>query len=75
MSRDDRAGMEGGRGMSWRGWVVAGVLGSGLVVTLGVAFAIVADPGLFETFRPAMIPLAAVGLASTVATTYFLWFR
>ena len=54
---------------------MAGVLGAGLVVTLGVAFAIVADPGLFETFRPVMIPLAAVGLASTAATTYFLWFR
>ena len=52
-----------------------GGFGGGACVTLGVAFAIVADPGLFETFRPVMIPLAAVGLASTVATTYFLWFR
>ena len=75
MARDDQVGPEFGRRMSWRSWVVAGVLGAGLLVTLGVAFAIVADPGLFETFRPAMIPLAAVGLASTVATTYFLWFR
>ena len=75
MSRDDRVGPEFGKRMSRRHWVFAGVLGSGLLVTLGVAFAIVADPGLFETFRPAMIPLAAIGLASTVATTYFLWFR
>lgn len=75
MERDDRVGPEFGRRMSRGAWVLAGLLGSGLLVTLGVAFAIVADPGLFETFRPAMIPLAAIGLASTAATTYFLWFR
>ena len=75
MERDDRVGPEFGRRMSRGAWVRAGVLGSGLLATLGVAFAIVADPGLFETFRPAMIPLAAIGLASTAATTYFLWFR
>ncbi len=75
MPQDDRVGPEFGKRMSRRHWAFAGLLASGLLVTLAVAFAIVVDPGLFETFRPAMIPLAAVGLLSTLATTYFLWFR
>ena len=55
--------------------VAAALIFSGLVVVLGLASAVMVQPSLAADFNPYWPALAGLGLLSTVAGSWWLWWR
>ena len=55
--------------------VTTALIFSGLVVVLGLAAAVMVQPSLAADFDPYWPALAGLGLLSTVAGSWWLWWR
>ncbi len=55
--------------------VTTALIFSGLVVVLGLASAVMVQPSLAQDFNPYWPALAGLGLLSTVAGSWWLWWR
>ena len=55
--------------------VTTALIFSGLVVVLGLASAVMVQPSLAADFNPYWPALAGLGLLSTVAGSWWLWWR
>ena len=55
--------------------VTTALIFSGLVVVLGLASAVMVQPALAADFDPYWPALAGLGLLSTVAGSWWLWWR
>ncbi len=55
--------------------VTTALIFSGLVVVLGLASAVMVQPSLAQDFNPYWPALAGLGLLSTMAGSWWLWWR
>ena len=55
--------------------VTTALIFAGLVVVLGLASAVMVQPSLAQDFTPHWPALAGLGLLSTVAGSWWLWWR
>ena len=55
--------------------IIAGLIFSGLIIVLSLAFAVLVQPRLVTTFSGAWPALAAIGFFSTLGGFWWLWWR